>query len=346
MYDFDAVSALVGGVVADRGLEGAGLIVVERADGVVHEEYWGGFDADRVSLVASASKMLSAGVLMRLDDQGLLDIDAPVADVVDWGSGNPTVTPAQLLSNSSGLVGIFPDPVYMPYICQFLPQPTLQDCAAAIFTSTEDDQSVIPPDTEFRYGGGQWQVAGAVAEAATGQSWSDLVDETYVRGCGLDPEILGYSNYISVMGNGIDYPPEFTGDSSMLPSTDNPSIEAGAYATPTVFAEVLLMHLRGGQCRNGEQVLSPDATDRSLADRIAQVYDGDAGDGLGYGLGWWIGREDGLAYSVGAYGATPAVHLDDGYGFYLVLEANETAWMAIFEPLSSAIDEAVLAARN
>ena len=50
--------------VDDRGLNGAGLIVVDRDDGVVYEGYWGEFDADRISLVASSSKMIVAGVLL------------------------------------------------------------------------------------------------------------------------------------------------------------------------------------------------------------------------------------------------------------------------------------------
>ena len=87
-------------------MNGAGLIVVDQEDGVVHEEYWGEFEADRISMIASSSKMISASVLMRLDDDGVLDVDAPVADVVEWGAGNPTVTPAQLISNSSGLIGL------------------------------------------------------------------------------------------------------------------------------------------------------------------------------------------------------------------------------------------------
>ena len=171
VYDFGEVSRLVDGFVADRGLSGAGLIVVDRDDGIVHEEYWGGFDAKRISLVASASKMVSAGVLLRLDDDGVLDLDAPVADVVEWGAGDPGIASAQLLSNSSGLVGIYPNPVYAPYLCQYLPTGNLQDCARSIFTTADDDADVIPPDTAFRYGGGQWQVAGAVAEAASGRSW-------------------------------------------------------------------------------------------------------------------------------------------------------------------------------
>ncbi|MGI9585290.1 MAG: serine hydrolase domain-containing protein [Acidimicrobiia bacterium] len=345
-YDFSDVSELMDGFVAGHGLTGAGLVVVERNAGVVHEEYWGEFYADRTSLIASASKMLSAGVLLKLDDDGVLDIDASVSDTVEWGSRNPDITPAQLLSNSSGLVGIYPDPVYLPYICQYLPEPSLQNCAESIFTTTDDDDDVIAPDTMFRYGGGQWQVAGAVAEVASGRSWSALVEETYVEPCGLDPGSLGYSNYISQIGNGIDYPPEFNGDPFSLVVTDNPNVEAGAYATPTVFAEVLLMYLRGGECGDGQKALSQQAIDRMVADRIDEVFGGSAGPGRGYGLGWWVDRQGGFVYSVGAYGAVPTLHLGDGFGYYLVLEANETTWQAIAEPLDAAIEAVVLAARD
>lgn len=345
-YDFGEVSELMGALVETRGLAGAGLVVVDRDDGVVHEEYWGEFDAKRTSLIASASKMISAGVLMRLQDEGALDIDAPVADVVEWGSGNPDITPAQLLSNSSGLVGIYPKPVYLPYICQYLPEGRLQECAASIFTTAEDDDDVIAPDTAFRYGGAQWQVAGAVAEAASGRSWAELIDDTYVEPCGLEPNSLGYSNYISQMGNGIDYPSEFGADPSTLVVTDNPNVEAGAYATPEVFAELLLMYLRGGECGPGQRVLSQEALDRMVADRIGDAFGGSAPQGRGYGMGWWVNRENSSVYSVGAYGAVPTLHIQEGFGYYLVLEANDATWQAIAAPLDGAIEAAVLASRN
>jgi CubicO group peptidase (beta-lactamase class C family) len=343
---FGEVSRLVEAFVANRGLSGAGLIVVDRDDGVVHEEYWGAFDAERISLVASASKMLSAGVLLRLDDEGLVDVDAPIADIVEWGSGNPDITLAQLLSNSSGLVGIFPDPAYGPYLCQYLPVGTLQDCASSIFLTADDDADVIPPDTQFRYGGGQWQVAGAVAEAASGRSWAELLEETYVQPCGLAPGSLGYNNPITQMGNGIDYPIEFGGDPSTLVATDNPNIESGAYAKPTVLAQLLLAYLRGGECGDGQRILSEQAIERMLGDRVATSYGGNAAPGVGYGLGWWVNRRSGLVYSTGAYGAVPTLQFDEGYGYYIVLEANDATWQALAAPLAAAIEAAVLASRG
>ena len=83
-----------------------------------------------------------------------------------------------------------------------------------------------------------------------------------------------------------------------------------------------------------------------VADRVGTVYDGNAGPGLGYGLGWWIHRQGGYAYSLGAYGAVPTLDLDKGFGYYLVLEANDSTWQAIAEPLHIAIEAAVLAARK
>jgi CubicO group peptidase (beta-lactamase class C family) len=335
-YDFSMISPVVQQFVDERELVGAGLIVVDEQDGFVHEEYWGEFSAGRISLVASSSKMIVAGVLMALDDQGLLDVDAPVADVVEWGAGNPAITPAQLLSNSSGLVGLLPDPGYAPYICQYLPQGTMDDCAETVFTTDRDDADVVPPDTEFRYGGAQWQVAGAVAQAASGRSWAQLLDDVYIEPCGV--ESLGFNNQWTQFGTAwFTYPHAFDADPTTLAPTDNPNMEGGAYITAPDYAELLLMHLRGGRCGD-RQVLSAAAIDRMHADRIGQVYEGGVG-ARGYGMGWWIDRETGRLSDPGAYGSTAWLDLDDDYGVYLVVEADGATGTALADLLADPIDE-------
>jgi CubicO group peptidase (beta-lactamase class C family) len=335
-YDFSMISPVVQQFVDERALEGAGLVVVDEQDGVVHEEYWGEFNADRISLIASSSKMIVAGVLMALDDQGLLDIDAPVADVVEWGAGHPSITPAQLVSNSSGLVGLGPNPAYAPYICQFRPEGTLAECAEAIFTTDQDEADVVPPDSGFRYGGGQWQVAGAVAEAASGRSWAELIDDTYIEPCGV--ESLGFNNQWAQFGRtGFTYPGGFNADPTTLAPSENPNMEGGAYITAPDYGELLLLHLRGGRCGD-QQVLSSAAIDRTHADRIGEVYDGSAG-GKGYGMGWWIDRDTGRLSDPGAYGSTPWLDLDDNYGVYLVVEADGATGSALADLLADPINE-------
>ena len=339
-YDFSGVSPIVERFIDEHGLNGAGLIVVDRDDGIIDEEYWGEFGPDRVSLVASSSKMITAGVLLRLQDDGLLDIDAPVAAVVDWGAGNPAITPAQLLSNSSGLVGLFPDPAYSAYGCQFLAMGALRDCATSIFKSPLDDVDVVAPDTEFRYGGAQWQVAGAVAEAAAGKPWSQLIEEIYAQPCGLTT--LAYNNHFTQLPGaaGFEYPAAFAADPSTLQPTTNPNMEGGAYIAPRDYAALLLMHLRGGRCGD-TQVLSQAALDRMHADRIGPVYGADAGPGAGYGMGWWVDRASGRITDPGAYGSVPWLDLADGYGAYLVIEADSPTGGQLAQQLFDVVERAV-----
>jgi CubicO group peptidase (beta-lactamase class C family) len=342
---FDAVDPIVEAHVAERGLDGAALVVVDAELGVVHEAYWGVFGPDRVSLIASSSKMIAAGVLLALDDEGTLDLDAPVADVVDWGDANPDITPAQLLSNSSGLPGLAGGFAVLPYLCQFLPVGSLQGCAETIFTTPFDDGSIVAPDTEFRYGGAQWQVAGAVAEVASGSSWNDLVADTY-RSCGV--ESLGFGNHWTRFGEfDFDYPTGFDADPASLGVTDNPNIEGGAYIDPPDYAGLLLMLLRGGRCGD-EQVLTAASVERMLTDRIGEVYGGSDGDAVdrGYGLGWFVDRTSGRRLDPGAYGTVPWIDPDLGYAAHLVVEATGRDGDDLAARLFDVVETAVLENRN
>ena len=343
-YDFSAVEPIIDAFIAEHDLNGAGLVVVREDEGIVGEQYFGDVDADRVSLVASASKMVTAGVLVRLADEGQLDLDQPIAEYVDWAAGhNPEITVAQLLSGSSGLVGLLPTPAYGPYVCQFLPTAEMEECAATAWTTPDDDADIVAPDTEFRYGGVQWQIAGAVAETVSGKTWSQLLEETYVEPCGV--ESLGYSNHWTTLGGGgFAYPAEFDGDTSLLPSTENPHMEGGLYIDPVDYAELLLMHLRHGRCGD-TQVLEPESVEQMHTDRIGEVYDGETMTGTGYGLGWWVERDDsGRISDPGAYGAVPWLDLDGGFGAYLVIEADARlgAQLAaeLYDPVEAAITTA------
>ena len=324
--DWSALDAEFERVIAEEALEGATVAIVHRTYGLIHVRAYGDFEVDRVTLLASAGKMVSVGVIMRLADRGLIDLDAPISTYLgDLGQYKTDITIAQLLSNSSGLVGLIDDPTYAPYICQYLWFGTLASCASSIYTA-DDAADRVPPDTEFHYGGGQWQLAGGIAEQVSGKSWAELVDETYTKPCELDT--LGYSNHfldsISLEGPlaGLIYPPDFTGDPATLPVTENPNIEGGAYTTVRDYGELLLMHLRGGVCGN-RRVLSEASVARMQEDRIGDVYGGSTGSSelSGYGLGWWIARErPGLVVDDGAYGATAWLDVGRGYGAVILIE--------------------------
>lgn len=314
--------------IAENQLRGASAVVVHEDLGEVHRRGYGELSEDRVYLVASASKILSVGVILRLSDQGLVDLDAPVSSYLSaWGTHKTDLTLAQMLSNSTGMVGLLDDPYYLPYLCQYTTiSGSLSDCARSIYTAS-DDAGRVPPDTTFRYGGGQWQMAGGVAEVVSGKTWAELVQETYAAPCGT--EVLAYTNQfqnaaLSTLGGGAtDYPRSFDGDISKLAATDNPSIEGGAYLTVQDYGRILMMHLRGGRC--GERrVLSEQAVARMQRDRIGQVYGGETGKSFeGYGLGWWVDRDEpGVVLDPGAYGAAAYLDLPRGYGAFIAVEAG------------------------
>ncbi|MET0340148.1 MAG: serine hydrolase domain-containing protein [Polyangiales bacterium] len=315
-------------------VEGASAVVVEREQGIVHSKGYGSYAENRTYLLGSASTILSVGILMRLADEGVLDLDVPISRYLpSWGIHKPNVTLAQLLSNSSGLPasaeiasprpnGAYDDPTYLPHRCQYREAGTLSDCGRAIYL---DDAPVSnrPADVAFRYGGSQWQLAGAIAEQVSGRSWIELVAETYLAPCQVLS--LGYTNQFEKSPH--DYPSFFDGRPETLPQTANPSIEGGGFATAQDIGKLLLMHLRGGKC-GIVQVLSESAVARMQKDRVGGQagYAPDAGTGdtvlHGYGLGWWVNDAQGYVAVPGLYGAQARLDPSRGYAAFIAIEAS------------------------
>src|SRR5689334_9522817 len=84
--DFERYDAAISAFLTDHGITGASGVVVHKDRGIVHVAGYGEYPADRLYLVASSSKVVSAGVLMRLADEGKLDLDGPIGQYVSaWG---------------------------------------------------------------------------------------------------------------------------------------------------------------------------------------------------------------------------------------------------------------------
>lgn len=364
--DFSAFDSAVSQFLVDNGLTGASAVIVHKDWGVVHTMGYGAYPPDRTYLIASSSKELSVGVLMRLADQGKLDIDAPIGNYVSaWGAPGGTFTPpksalkvAELVSNSSGLISLTDNPLYGPYICQYSGTGTLTDCGKAVYTADDTTDPVsgavrVPPDTKFRYGGGQWQLAGAIAEVVGGKPWADLIRETYVDPCGTPSIGFGNQFFKAFSSGGPDggsvasalaYPAFFQSNPANLDPTQDPSIEGGAYTTVEDYGKILLMHLRGGLCGT-TRVLSDAAVKRMQVDRIASYGGstlGGSGGGLdGYGMGWWVDRtHPGVVADPGAYGAMPWLDDTRAYGAFIALESDAGKGMQLYtivKPLADAV---------
>lgn len=313
---------------AEPPLRGLSAVVVHADHGVVYQRAFGAFSAERVFLLGSASMLLSSGVLLRLADRGLVDLDAPLSQALgSWGQHKTGVTVAQLLSNSAGLPSLdalraaeespATYPELVTHLCQRRVAGTLAACGRAIY---EDDAAATnrPPDTVYAQGGSAWQLAGALAEQVANKPWSQLLRETY-EPCGV--RSLGYTNEYE-RGEPLAHPAHYDGDPRALAPTDNPSIEGGGYATALDYAKVLLLHLRGGSC-GSERVLSEAAVARMRVNRI-KSWGGTTGSPVspGFGLGWTVSDRSGVLSAPSVFGFYPLLDPRRRYALVVAIELD------------------------
>lgn len=297
-HDLAPVDAETQRLVARYSLPGASLRL-SRGGRVVHRQAYGSYTGNERLAIASASKWLSALTLARLVERGDLRWDSTVGESFpDAPAAMRPITLVQLFSHTSGM-GVDDAP------CLSDRSTTLQDCARAILAMP----LAAAPGTVFAYGGNSMQVAGAMAEIATGEAWDDLFIEHMVQPLGLTATDWTAG---AVRDGYVRHP--------------NPRIGGGARSTLDDYGRVLDMLLAGG-LHEGQAFLRPDtlatmALDRSAGLVIAHTpvpdYD------FGYGIGQWVEAKDasGATYRVsspGAFGFTPWVDWQNGSNGVIVV---------------------------
>ncbi len=129
--------------------------------------------------VASISKLVTAIAVMRLVEQGTLDLDADVSDILGWSLRNPAypeapITLRLLLSHRSSLTDnidyVLPLDADMQNV---LADPKAWDAAH-------------PPGAYFRYTNFNCPVIAAVIERATGDRFDRLVDRLVLKPLSID----------------------------------------------------------------------------------------------------------------------------------------------------------------
>jgi CubicO group peptidase (beta-lactamase class C family) len=153
-----------------------GVVLVASGDRVVHHAAYGEADADagRVNTTATAfqigslTKSFTAVTVMQLVDEGLLDLNAPISRYLpglDRRLGD-ALTLHILLKQRSGL------PVHLEHIApQGDERATRADLLALINRSTPG----FAPDSRHEYSNLNYHLAAMVIEAATGQSFGDVL---------------------------------------------------------------------------------------------------------------------------------------------------------------------------
>jgi len=268
-WDLSEVARQVQRWVEHGFYPGAGLII-GRGEQIVLERYFGCYTPETEEFIASAGKWLAAATIAAVVDQGRLSWDDSVAQWLPELTGEAgEITLRQLLSHTSGLAAQQPPG---------RPSDDYQTLAESV-------AQIVPlplcerPGTRFRYGGLALQVAGRMAELASGQSFEELFQRRLARPLGLE-----HTRFTPV-------------DSG---AGHHPMLAGGARSNARDYARFLAMIAATGRFE-GKQVLTPFAIEELQRDQLgaARLEPGEFVERVRsakhhgvYGLGQWRERLD------------------------------------------------------
>ncbi|WP_230487219.1 serine hydrolase [Nocardioides anomalus] len=261
------------------GRGGAPDELVEAAHGVLNVRTQHPVSTDALFQIGSITKVWTATVAMRLVDQGLLELDSPIAEVLpELRLADPDVTKQvtlrHLLTHTSGIDGdVFTD------------TGRGDDCLEKYVEVLGEAGQNHPLGATWSYCNSGYALLGRVIEQVTGKTWDEAMrDELYVP-LGLERTVtLPEDALLHAAAVGHDQRDGETVPAAawQLPRSIGP---AGLVSAPV--ADVLAfarMHLTGGVAADGTRLLSEEST-AAMAAHQADLPDkiilGDS-----WGLGW------------------------------------------------------------
>jgi len=287
-----------GAALAVRRLSGDGDDeLAEAATGVLNRRTGVEVTPDSVFQIGSISKVWTATLVMQLVDEGALDLDAPVADVLPGlRLGDPEVarrvTMRHLLTHTSGIDG----DVFTDATGDVIPDTGRGDDVLERFVAVlADAPQCHPLGATFSYCNSGFSLAGRVVEVLTGTTWDTALRERVITPLGLarsstlPEEAIRHRaavGHLPTEPGGTPQPvPTF-----LLPRSAGPAGLVNASARDvTAFAAA---HLRGGLAPGGERLLSAASVAAMQAHEVELPDQYSFGDS--WGLGWmrfaWAGR--------------------------------------------------------
>ncbi|PRY44698.1 serine hydrolase [Umezawaea tangerina] len=261
--------------------------LVEAAHGVLNVRTGAPVGTDSLFQIGSITKVWTATVVMALVDEGKLDLDTPVVDVLPElrladAEITKSVTLRHLLNHTSGIDGdVFTD------------TGRGDDCLERYVDVLGEAGQNHPVGATWSYCNSGYALLGRVVEKVTGQTWDQAMRERLFTPLGLAHTVtLPEEALLFAAAVGHD---ERDGEPVPAPAWGLPrSIGPAGLVTSTV-ADVLAfarMHLLGGVAADGTEVLSAQsvaAMTSHQADLPDKLSLGDS-----WGLGWirfgWDGQ--------------------------------------------------------
>lgn len=166
-YDFTFLQQNIKDWVDSGYYNGASIIIV-KDDQKICEKYFGNYTPSTVEYIASAGKWIAVATIAAVVDEGKLNWDDKANKWLPELTGSKgEATLKQLLSHTAG----YPD--YQPENKPVDIYQTLKESVAHIVALPADTLA----GTKFKYGGLAMQVAGRMAELATGKDWETIFQE-------------------------------------------------------------------------------------------------------------------------------------------------------------------------
>lgn len=296
---WQAVSAAVEAAAAD--FPSGVTVEIATPQGVVYSKQVGAFSNQTFGEVASASKWVSASVLLRLVDLGVMSLDTRTGDLLRDSAGQPwsgnlgSATLRDLLSFQTGIAAETPAIVALPTLAE-----------AVNYVYEDQRNTARPPGTFFSYGNNHLKIAARMAEVATGKSWAQIFDEQL-------RQPLGWSDATAFkFGSPVD----------------NPNPAGGLVTSGREYMRFLVMQLRRG-LDGSNRLLAEASVNAQRAEQwrsttfiLFSPY-ASLGQRYHYGLGVWrecSTPDDTTACdaalrvsSTGAFGFAPWIDVQGGY---------------------------------
>lgn len=174
-YDTSAIQRRIQSWLDSGYYQGASIVVV-KDDKIIYKHYFGTYQPSTVVFIASAGKWLAAATIAALVDEGKLSWnDKAKKWLPELKDQKGEATLAQLLSHTAGY------PNYQP---NNRPIDITQSLKASVANLVDLSADTLA-GTKFNYGGLAMQVAGRMAEIATGKDWERIFQEKIAQPLGM-----------------------------------------------------------------------------------------------------------------------------------------------------------------
>ncbi|HEY2483033.1 MAG TPA: serine hydrolase domain-containing protein [Caulobacteraceae bacterium] len=255
-----------------------GKVTALAVEGVRRNDRPGPVQVGDVWLIGSDAKPMTATLIARLVDRGVLNWRTPLSQLLPdlAGAMRPeyrSVTLVQLLSHQSGLPHDPSDTKFLNSLSSDTRPPPAQ--RLALVARALQDTPVAPPGVKFSYSNTGFILAAVIAERATGVSYEDLMRREVFAPLGITSEGVGVPQGAQPRGHLDGKPVLATGDVDPLAFAP-----AGLwYLSLRDWAKFCLDQMAGAQ---GHGRLLKAATYRLM--QTQQIKTGDDVIGLAWGL--------------------------------------------------------------